>query len=515
MVKTKIAASLALLFFGSIAAAQNRNVTVDVAKVSGAIRPLEGVNGGPAPVMDGLPNLEKQYHEFLFDMVRTHDYMGPTELDSIFDFDNQTLAWLVPDPTQRRKLVDAGNAATIFPDWNADPENPASYRFGPTDQAIAAIIASGAEVYYRIGRSFGARINPPVNFNKFADVVKHVEMHYNQGWDNGFHDHIRYWEFWNEPELFWSGTPEQFYSLYEKTAKALKSADPSLKVGGDTIAFSYSGGPFREGFLDYCRAHKLPLDFYSWHYYADFSADPLDASLVAHEIRRVLDTHGYPHAASILSEYNRSADFTTDMQDELRSADNAAFVADTLIYLEDTDVSRAIFYRGDAAWMGLFDLSGKPYRPAYAIRAMGEMQRTPERVAVTGADKDGYAVLAGRSKDGRTVQILISTYEIPAGYKPHIMQPPPDFTKGIHIPDFSKLKHLPQRKIQYKDDAGFNLTVKNLPWGNAAFIMRRYRLTDSQNFIVAEESENVGDSFSISRSLPPPGVELIVLKKKK
>lgn len=513
--KTKAAAFLALIFLGSAAMAQNRNVTVDAADVTGTIRPLEGVNGGPAPAMEDLPNLEKQYRWALIDMVRTHDYMGPTELDSVFDFDNQTLAWLIPDPTQRKKLVIAGNASTIFPDWSADPENPASYRFGPTDQAIAAIVASGAQVYYRVGRSFGARTNPPVNFDKFAEVVKHVEMHYNQGWDNGFHDRIRYWEFWNEPENFWAGSSGQFYLLYEKTAKALKSADPTLQVGGDALALPFLKGPYRDGFLDYCRAHKLPLDFYSWHTYADNSADPLDAVKYAHEIRALLDSKGFTKTKSVLSEFNRSADFTADMQDELRSADNAAFVADTLIYLEDIGVDRAIFYRGDAAWMGLFDLSGKPYKPAYAIRAMGEMQGTPRRLAVTGADKNGYAVLAGCSKDGHTVQILISNYEIPADYKPHVMQPPPDFFKGVTIPDFSKLKFPPARKIEYKDNGGYNLTVKNLPWDGIAFTMRRYQLTNTQNFVLAEESEGLGASFRISRPLPPPGMELIVLKEKK
>lgn len=509
--------SLAILALFSCvlpAAAQNRTLTVDAATVSGKIRPLEGVNGGPAPVLEGLPSLEMQYRESLIDIVRTHDYMGPTEIDSQFDFDNQTLAWLVPDLEQRRKLVAAGNAATIFPDWSADPENPASYRFGPTDTAIAAILASGAEVYYRIGRSFGARTNPPPDFDKFAVVVKHIEMHYNQGWDSGYHDHIRYWEFWNEPENFWAGPPEQFYQLYEKTAKALKSADPALQVGGDALAIPFMKGPYRDGFLEYCRAHNLPLDFYSWHTYADFTADPLDAVKYAHEIRDLLNHYGFTHTKSILSEFNRSADFTANMQEELRSADNAAFVADTLIYLEDTGVARAIFYRGDAAWMGLFDLAGKPYKPAFAIRAMGELQKSPLRLSLNGADLDGFAAVAGRSIDGKTVQVLISNYEIPANYKPNIMQPPPDFFKGVTIPDPAKLKPPGQRKIEYKDNAGYNLSLKNLPWGEAAFTVRRYRLDSAHDLALVEESEGLGRSFKISRPLPPPGVEWIVLTRK-
>jgi hypothetical protein len=44
-------------------------------------------------------------------------------------------------------------------------------------------------------------------------------------------------------------------------ARALKSLDPALKVGGDAKAFPYDGGPYREDFIDYCATHKLPLDF--------------------------------------------------------------------------------------------------------------------------------------------------------------------------------------------------------------------------------------------------------------
>jgi hypothetical protein len=33
------------------------------------------------------------------------------------------------------------------------------------------------------------------------------------------------------------------------------------------------GEPYREGFIAYCAAHHVPLDFYSWHYYRT-SFDP-------------------------------------------------------------------------------------------------------------------------------------------------------------------------------------------------------------------------------------------------
>lgn len=493
-----------------------RSLQVDAGKVIGEIRSFQGVNGPPSPLMAGLPNLVGQYKDLRINQVRTHDFMGPTEIDSKFEYASALLAWLIPDSAQRAGVVKAGNASIIFPDWGADPEKPGSYNFAPTDQVLAAIHSSGAEVYYRIGRSWGAQLDPPSDFDKFANVVKHVAMHYNQGWANGFHYNIRYWEFWNEPEaLFWSGTPEQFYSLYEKTARALKSVDATLKVGGVANAFAYNDGPFREGFMDYCVAHKLPLDFFSWHTYADRSADPYDSVRLARQIREVLNTHGFPKAESILSEWNLTPDFTENEKARLRGVDNAAFIGAVLSYLQDAPVDHAQFYRGDAAWMGLFDLQCQHFKTAYTFQAMGKMMDTPQRLAVTGTDTFGFATLAGRSADGNTVQILISNYAIPPRASLHAMQVPPEVQKALPPTDFSKFKFLPPRTdIVYRDNAGYNLTINNLPWGKGAFSVKRYRISETQNLDLVEERSSEGGSLDLSVALAPNAVELIVLQRR-
>lgn len=492
-----------------------RTLHVDASKVTGAIRSFQGLNGPPVPVMAGLPTLIDQYKKLRIDQVRTHDFMGPTEIDSKFVFGNGALRWLIPEDAQRAGVVKAGNASIIFPDPAADPEKPESYNFGPTDKVIQSIRASGAEVYYRIGRSWGANIDPPSDFDKFAAIVKHVAMHYNQGWDNGFHDGIRYWEFWNEPEGFWSGTPQQFYELYEKTARALKSVDFSLKVGGDAKAFPYDDGGYREGFVDYCASHHLPLDFYSWHTYANGSADPYDAVRLGKDIREMLDAHGYPKAESILSEWNLSADFTEAEKAELESAHNAAYIGAVLSYLQDTSINHAHFYRGDAAWMGLFDLKGKYFKTAYAFEAMGKMLDTPQRLSLEGTDTFGYAALAGRSKDGQTVQILISNYAIPKNYKPDLMPMPPELQKAAPpAPDISKVKFLPLRTdIAYHDNEGYKLVITNLPWGAAEFSLKRYRISDKENLDLVERRMEKGATLRISHALPPNSVELIVLQR--
>jgi len=513
---------LNLLLVCTLADAQNtpdpglRSLQVDAAKKVGRIRSLQGLNGPPSPEMTGLPNVVGQYKDLRVNQVRTHDYMGPTDIDAQFTQDNPMLAWLIPDLSQRAGVVKAGNASIIFPDWDADPEKPESYNFGPTDNVLAAIHAAGAQVYYRIGRSWGANnVNPPPDFDKYANVIKHVAMHYNLGWAKGFHYDIRYWEFWNEPEaLFWSGTPEQFYSLYEKTVRALKSVDPGLKVGGDAKAIASNPDAYREGFIDYCAARQLPLDFYSWHTYADSSADPYDAVRLAREIRSLLDTHGYPKAESVLSEWNLTADFTDRQKARLRSVENAAYIGAVLTYLQDAPVDFAHFYRGDAAWMGLFDLKGGYFKTAYAFKAMGRMQNTPQRLAVEGADSFGFAVLAGSSADKKIIQILISNYAIPSDFEPNNMQLPADVAKSAPVPDFSKFKFLPRRPdIVYRNNGGYNLTVSHLPWGKKSFRVLRYRISQTQDLDLIDDKYSQGDTLTLQSRLAPDALELIVVER--
>lgn len=491
-----------------------RALQVDAGKVIGEIRSFQGFNGQPTPAMEGLPNLVEQYKDLRVNQVRTHDFMGPTEIDSKFEFKNGNLTWLVPNDRQRAGVVKNGNASIIFPDPSADPDKPGSYNFGPTDKVLAAIRASGAEIYFRIGRSWGANTNPPANFDKYAGVVKHIAMHYNQGWANGFHYNIRYWEFWNEPEGFWSGSPEQFYWLYEKTARALKAVDPNLKVGGDARAMPFDDGPWREGFFDYCKSHQLPLDFYSWHTYAIGSADPYDAVRLAKSIRDVLNAHGFAKAESVLSEWNLTPDFTDKAKLELQGMHNAAFVGAVLSYLQDAGIDHAHFYRGDAAWMGLFDLQGKYFKTAYVFKAMGKMLDTPQRLPVQGTDTFGFAALAGRSANGRTVQIFISNYAIPASWKPETMEMPAELREPDQ-PDWNKYKLLPTRKdIVYRNNGGYQLSITHLPWRQKEFTLQRYRLSQTQDLALVDEKSVKSDTLKVSNSLPPDSVELIVLQQK-
>src|SRR5271166_5173126 len=103
---------------------QFRVLKVDAGKVIGEIHSFQAVNGPPSPLMAGLPNLVPQYKDLRIDLVRTHDFMGPTDVDAKFEQANGFLTWLIPDSAQRAGVVQAGNAGIIFPNWSADPDKP-------------------------------------------------------------------------------------------------------------------------------------------------------------------------------------------------------------------------------------------------------------------------------------------------------------------------------------------------------------------------------------------------------
>ena len=137
----------------------------------------------------------------------------------------------------------------------------------------------------------------PEDYQAWAQAAVHVARHYNDGWADGFQWDIEYWEVWNEPDisLFWTGTPEEYYQLYEAVARALKAYDSTLKVGGPSWCCDQT---FFRDFLTYCRDHQVPLDFVSWHYYGG----PIALLERPVGVQQALDTYGFTHAENLLTE---------------------------------------------------------------------------------------------------------------------------------------------------------------------------------------------------------------------
>jgi xylan 1,4-beta-xylosidase len=375
-----------------------RNTTIiqlDCANISGRIRPFAEINDGPLPVKNKpqYVDITNQYQQIGITSIRTHDLFGPTDI------------------------------STIFPNWSADPSNKSNYHFEASDVFITSMIDAGCQVFYRLGES--ASVNntlrePPANFTKWAEVCKHITMHYNEGWHNGFYYNIVYWEIWNEPDLsgFWNGTADQYYELYHITADTIKTHNASLKVGGPCTS-SVSNVNYTEGFLRYVYDHEVPLDFFSWHHYAP---TPNSFYIQSQHVRQLLDSFGFQDAENINTEWN--IDILTPQRDK-DNAKNAAFTACSLTVFQDAYLDSAFRYRGNqdnnllmrflGLDLSLFSYKGVYKRPALVYRVMKDVTtQTPLRLATPVMDAlTGITYLAGISEDNTNVSVLISNFDAP------------------------------------------------------------------------------------------------------
>ena len=80
--------------------------------------------------------------------------------------------------------------------------------------------------------------------------------------------------------------------------------------------------------------------------------------------------------------------------------------------------------------------------------------------------------------------------------------------------DEHKYKLLPDRTdIVYRDNAGYCLTISNLPWGKAAFTIKRYRISKTQRLELVEQKAGSGETLMLSNAFPVDTVELLVLER--
>jgi len=264
---------------------------------------------------------------------------------------------------------------------------------------LQAMVDVGCEPFYRLGESIDHTpkkkyIHPPKDFAKWARICEHIIRHYNEGWADGFHFGIKYWEIWNEPDQngggiplnMWSGTPEQFYELYRVTANHLKNCfGDSIKVGGYgsvnlnalTDKEQSVRGQFLLGwandFMAYINAPETwaPLDFFSYHKY---TRDPYEIFDYHTEIRKWLDSKGREKAELILDEWNLGIFAETDQ--EKMAADDAARIAYVLLSSQKSPADMLMYYdiaKIRPTYNRLVSADKRPYSSYYSFAFFGAL----------------------------------------------------------------------------------------------------------------------------------------------
>ena len=401
------------------------NIRIDFENTVGKIKPMHAV--GQPPFTGGFCRLDFSPMQVLTDAhipySRLHDVGGSFGGNRFVDIPN------------------------IFRDFDADENDPEAYDFAFTDEVIKALVEYKVKPYFRLGVTIenqcnikAYRIHPPKDYDKWARVCEHIVRHYNEGWANGYHFDIEYWEIWNEPEnrddpkmnQMWTGTPEQYYRLYDVTAKHLKKCfGDKIKVGGYAACGFYGifGEPekygmdiehregerynssketyrinFFLGFLDYIKKHNSPIDFFSWHTYGTVDTVTAEADFVD----KMLNEYGYGHIETHLNEWNLSHDRKKNTGCSYASANDAAM----MLAMQYKKTDMLMFYDAKyvslSAYGGFFDINTcEPSCVYYAFKAFGELYALGNQAELTCEKTDGfYAVAATDGKDRHGVMMV-------------------------------------------------------------------------------------------------------------
>ena len=149
-----------------------------------------------------------------------------------------------------------GHPAVFYDRYARNPNvKPAKapYNFSYVDQIENALLAHGVRPYVELdfmptalasnpkmrqGFWYHPNVSPPRSYAAWDNMVKALARHFIKQY--GINEVSKwYFEVWNEPNLsFWGGVPKQrtYFKLYDQTARALKSVNSRLRVGGPATA---------------------------------------------------------------------------------------------------------------------------------------------------------------------------------------------------------------------------------------------------------------------------------------
>lgn len=381
-----------------------KKITVKANELKGKIKPMHAVNNGPVYKFgeDQLVTNIDAYREAGIPYARNHDasfystYGGNHTVDVNF----------------------------IFTDFDKDPYDEESYDFAVTDQYIKVTEEANTRTFYRLGSRIEHEIKkyntlPPKDFHKWAVICEHIIKHYTEGWANGFHYDMEYWEIWNEPDLdpddsgnkrTWGGTRAQFFDLFEIAAKHLKKCFPNLKIGGPALA---GWEEWAADFLTEMKKRSIPMDFFSWHIYACDTQAIIDK---VRRMRKLMDESGYGEAESILNEWNYIKGWTGDdfvySIKSIKGLKGSAFTASVMCGCQYEPLDMLMYYDArPSGFNGLFntDIVSECLKGYYPFRMFNELYKLKNCVEVKSDSKDIKAC-AAVSDDKNELCVMASYY---------------------------------------------------------------------------------------------------------
>ena len=374
-------------------------ILINVNNQSGKIKNMNSVNNGPFRSVRNFDNFDA-YKAARIPYARNHDASFFSAYGGEFTVD----------------------VHRIFRDFENDENDPKSYCFKSTDNYLQTIVAAGTKPFYRLGCNIEhyekcGTIPPPDNA-KWARICEHIIRHYTEGWADGFHMDIEYWEIWNEPDCgnpdgsnpCWQGTSDEFIELFTVTYKHLKSCFPHLKVGGPALAYLPECKDFASRLFKRLNDENLKLDFFSYHCYAQDTSWFGEMINIAHDF---VVENGQPDTELILNEWNyikgwSGDDWRYSLATE-KGLKGSSFVIACMATGQKLPVDMLMYYDARPCGMnGMFNTDNYEclktyYSIAYFSNLLDLKNYVPEKATI----QDLYTISA---YDGNELGILLTHY---------------------------------------------------------------------------------------------------------
>ncbi|MGC2639964.1 MAG: glycosyl hydrolase family 39 [Acidobacteriaceae bacterium] len=169
--------------------------------------------------------------------------------------------------------------------YSEDAQGRPVYNWSYVDQIYDGLLANGIRPFVEISfmpKALAAKVqyhafwykpipSPPADYAKWDALITAFAQHLVERY--GIEEVLQwYFEVWNEPNIdFWIGRPPQatYFELYDHTARAIKAANPRLRVGGPATAQAAWVGDM----IAHATENQVPLDFVSTHVYGNDTAD--------------------------------------------------------------------------------------------------------------------------------------------------------------------------------------------------------------------------------------------------
>jgi xylan 1,4-beta-xylosidase len=350
-------------------------------------------------------------------------------------------------------------------------------------------------------------ISPPRDLGRWSDLVAGLVRHLIERFGR---DEVRSWAFevWNEPNLrvFWSADEAAYFDLYDASVRAVRSVDPTLRVGGPATA--------AVGWVDDLLAHvaeaDVPLDFVTTHTYG---LPPLD-------LRPITARFGRPDLPLWWTEWGVSPTHGSPINDSVwaaplvcRGMRSAAGRLESLAYWVASDhfvelgEPERLFHGG----FGLLTIGNLRKPRFWAIRILELLGRRELRTSINGDGAGGLVESwATKDADGR---IAIAAWngtidQSKADGDPLLNRQVRLRVRGLQAGATWRVRH---RRVD-ATHSNIAASAGDADWPDEDG-WRRLRAADRLDELEAERTVRVGSDgeLAIEFDLPMPSVSLLEL----